>query len=157
MNHPFAAQAAPGDAALDAADAARARALLGCANLRDAAGGAPPAAAAASRDAWAEAVLAAALGGRGPGPAYVALGLLEAEHARGLLHAARRTGGPGAPPFSLRVLGRWDGTADGAAAAARGEDPLAPGAGLCGNQPRVWGVLTKLQNSLSRSNRSRFG
>ena len=28
---------------------------------------------------------------------------------------------------------------------------------LCGNQPLVWGVLTKLQNSLSRSNRSRFG
>ena len=122
--------AAPGDAALDAADAARARALLGCANLRDAAGAAPPAAAAASRDAWAESVLAAALGGRGPGPAYVALGLAEAEHARGLLHAARRRAGHGAPPFALRVVGRWDGTADGAAAAARGEDPLAPGAGL---------------------------
>jgi len=28
---------------------------------------------------------------------------------------------------------------------------------LCGNQPLVWGVPTKLQNSLSRSNRSRFG
>jgi hypothetical protein len=27
----------------------------------------------------------------------------------------------------------------------------------CGFQPLVWGVLTKLQNSLSRSNRSRFG
>ena len=31
------------------------------------------------------------------------------------------------------------------------------GQGLCGNQPLVWGVPTKLQNSLSRSNRSRFG
>ena len=28
---------------------------------------------------------------------------------------------------------------------------------LCGNQPLVWGLPTKLQNSLSRSNRSRFG
>ena len=28
---------------------------------------------------------------------------------------------------------------------------------LCGNQPLVWGVPTKLQNSLSRSNRSRVG
>ncbi|KAH8065027.1 hypothetical protein JL722_1923 [Aureococcus anophagefferens] len=28
---------------------------------------------------------------------------------------------------------------------------------LCGNQPLVWGVPTKLQNSLSRPNRSRFG
>ena len=28
---------------------------------------------------------------------------------------------------------------------------------LCGNQPPVWVVLTKLQNSLARSNRSRFG
>ena len=28
---------------------------------------------------------------------------------------------------------------------------------LCGNQPLVWGVPTKLQNSLSQSNRSRFG
>ena len=31
------------------------------------------------------------------------------------------------------------------------------GGALCGNQPLVWGVPTKLQNSLSRSNRSRFG
>ena len=30
-------------------------------------------------------------------------------------------------------------------------------AGLCGNQPLVWVVLTKLENSLARSNRSRFG
>ena len=28
---------------------------------------------------------------------------------------------------------------------------------LCGNRPLVWGVPTKLQNSLSRSNRRRFG
>ena len=28
---------------------------------------------------------------------------------------------------------------------------------LCGNQPLVWVVLTKLENSLARSNRSRFG
>ena len=35
--------------------------------------------------------------------------------------------------------------------------PTALGAGLCGNQPLVWGVPTKLQNSLSRSNRRRFG
>ena len=27
----------------------------------------------------------------------------------------------------------------------------------CGNQPLVWGVPTKLQNSLAPSNRSRFG
>jgi hypothetical protein len=31
------------------------------------------------------------------------------------------------------------------------------GPDLCGNQPLVWGVPTKLQNSLSRSNQSRFG
>ena len=31
-----------------------------------------------------------------------------------------------------------------------------PGVNLCGNQPLVWGVPTKLQNSLSRSNRRRF-
>jgi len=31
------------------------------------------------------------------------------------------------------------------------------GAWLCGNQPLVWVVLTKLENSLARSNRSRFG
>ena len=30
-------------------------------------------------------------------------------------------------------------------------------ASLCGNQPLVWVVLTKLENSLARSNRSRFG
>jgi hypothetical protein len=28
---------------------------------------------------------------------------------------------------------------------------------MCGNQPLVWGVPTKLQNSLARSHRSRFG
>ena len=32
-----------------------------------------------------------------------------------------------------------------------------PGRGLCGNQPLVGDVPTKLQNSLARSNRSRFG
>ena len=33
-----------------------------------------------------------------------------------------------------------------------------PGRGrLCGNQQLIWGVPTKLQNSLSRSHRSRFG
>ena len=31
------------------------------------------------------------------------------------------------------------------------------GDGLCGIQPLVWVVLTKLENSLARSNRSRFG
>ena len=31
------------------------------------------------------------------------------------------------------------------------------GLDLCGNQPLVWGVPTKLQKSLARSNRSRFG
>ena len=35
--------------------------------------------------------------------------------------------------------------------------PCPDGLELCGNQPLVWGVPTKLQNSLSRSNRSRFG
>ena len=35
--------------------------------------------------------------------------------------------------------------------------PGVVGAALCGNQPLVWGVPTKLQNSLSRSHRSRFG
>jgi len=42
----------------------------------------------------------------------------------------------------------------------RGEGPLdgdAAGVLLCGIQPLVWVVLTKLQNSLARSNRSRFG
>ena len=38
---------------------------------------------------------------------------------------------------------------------ALGKTPM--GWDLCGNQPLVWGVPTKLQNSLSRSNRSRFG
>ena len=32
-----------------------------------------------------------------------------------------------------------------------------PGWRLCGNQPLVWVVLTKLENSLARSNRGRFG
>ena len=32
-----------------------------------------------------------------------------------------------------------------------------PGDAQCGNQPLVQGVLTKLQNSLARSNRGRFG
>ena len=31
------------------------------------------------------------------------------------------------------------------------------GTDLCGFQPLVWGVPTKLQNSLARSNQSRFG
>ena len=31
------------------------------------------------------------------------------------------------------------------------------GPDLCGIQPLVWVVLTKLENSLARSNRSRFG
>ena len=31
------------------------------------------------------------------------------------------------------------------------------GGALCGFQPLVWGVPTKLQNSLARSNQSRFG
>jgi len=31
------------------------------------------------------------------------------------------------------------------------------GADLCGNQPLVWVVLTKLRNSLARSHRRRFG
>ena len=34
---------------------------------------------------------------------------------------------------------------------------LDKGTTLCGNQPLVWGVPTKLQNSLARSNRSRSG
>ena len=37
------------------------------------------------------------------------------------------------------------------------DDTAARRRALCGNQPLVWGVLTKLQNSLSQSNRSRFG
>ena len=32
-----------------------------------------------------------------------------------------------------------------------------PGPLLCRNQPLVWVVLTKLENSLARSNQSRFG
>ena len=47
------------------------------------------------------------------------------------------------------------------AAAAEGDADLAAllcdGGDLCGIQPLVWVVLTKLQNSLARSNRSRFG
>ena len=41
----------------------------------------------------------------------------------------------------------------------RWEDAIgsADGALLCRNQPLVWGVPTKLENSLARSNRSRFG
>ena len=53
----------------------------------------------------------------------------------------------------------WSATLDAVAsreAAAPGEARLAGGV-LCGNQPLVWGVPTKLQNSLSRSNRRRFG
>ena len=42
-------------------------------------------------------------------------------------------------------------------AATPEEDAPPERATLCGNQPLVWGVPTKLQNSLSRSNRSRFG
>ena len=42
-----------------------------------------------------------------------------------------------------------------AAAASTASSPR--GTRLCGIQPLVWVVLTKLQNSLARSNRSRFG
>jgi tRNA(Arg) A34 adenosine deaminase TadA len=45
----------------------------------------------------------------------------------------------GTVAFTGAKLGDW-----------RREDP-------CGTQPLVWGVPTKLQNSLSRSHRSRFG
>ncbi|KAH8097176.1 hypothetical protein JL720_57 [Aureococcus anophagefferens] len=106
----------------DAADAARARAL-GCANLRD--GPAARRRRRPRRRATPGPRRSSPRSARGPG-GVVALGLAEAEHARGLLHAARRRGAR-APPFALRVVGRWDGTADGAAAAARGP---APGAGL---------------------------
>ena len=49
-----------------------------------------------------------------------------------------------------------------AVAGEGGEDGAKPpflwnGVDLCGNRPVVWGVPTKLQNSLSRSYRSRFG
>ena len=37
------------------------------------------------------------------------------------------------------------------------EEDWGPGNGLCANQPLVWDVGAKLQNSLARSNRSRFG
>ena len=49
----------------------------------------------------------------------------------------------GLPYFVHRVTGEsaWD----------------KPGAELCGKQPLVWVVPTKLQNSLARSHRSRFG
>ena len=51
------------------------------------------------------------------------------------------------------------GAAAAAVAEARGalRAVAAEVADLCGNQPLVWGVPTKLQNSLSQSNRSRFG
>jgi ankyrin repeat protein len=37
------------------------------------------------------------------------------------------------------------------------DELLQRGAELCRNQPLVWVVLTKLENSLARSNQSRFG
>ena len=43
----------------------------------------------------------------------------------------------------------------GTLGAGAGKTPIC--AKLCGNQPLVWGVPTKLQKSLARSNRSRFG
>jgi len=51
-------------------------------------------------------------------------------------------------------------TADFALDVADGSDRqswVVRGQMLCGNQPLVWVVLTKLENSLARSNRSRFG
>ena len=41
--------------------------------------------------------------------------------------------------------------------AVRVADEAVVAGDLCGNQPLVWGVPTKLQKSLARSNRSRFG
>jgi len=40
---------------------------------------------------------------------------------------------------------------------ARADEASVRGAKLCGNQPLDWVVLTKLQTSRARSNRSRFG
>ena len=40
---------------------------------------------------------------------------------------------------------------------AQSARPSSEKSDLCGIQPLVWVVLTKLQNSLARSNRSRFG
>ena len=44
-----------------------------------------------------------------------------------------------------------------AAASRSGGAASAAMAHLCQNQPLVWVVLTKLENSLARSNQSRFG
>ena len=61
-----------------------------------------------------------------------------AAHRRSTLEAvAAATGGPEGAVFVERFA--------------------ALGGLLCGNQPLVWVVLTKLENSLARSNRSRFG
>jgi len=53
------------------------------------------------------------------------------------------------PPLRVFTFSRIEAEADLRAALMRAQQ--------CGNQPLVQGVLTKLQTSLSRSNRSRFG
>ena len=73
---------------------------------------------------------------------------------------------PGAA-YGLALSASWAGLGDAAGSATLGvvasEPPsagavdVAPGSGPRGIQPLVWVVLAKLENSLARSNRSRFG
>jgi hypothetical protein len=67
---------------------------------------------------------------------------------------AERCGGKKGEACPPCWTGAWSPTAGGARALLRRARKRAD---LCGNQPLVWGVPTKLQNSLSRSNRRRFG
>ena len=70
-----------------------------------------------------------------------------AEEAEVLVEGAREAEAPEVARQPPRVE---------AALAVELEEPRhAPG--LCRNQPLVWGVPTKLENSLARSNQSRFG
>ena len=89
--------------------------------------------------------------------AQVVAGEFEVEAAPADGVASAPLGGEGDDAAAARRLVGW--TLD----QARGFDEAQrtlfaeDGASQCGNQPLVWGVLTKLQTPLARSNRSRFG
>jgi len=101
---------------------------------------------------------AAAVLHRALSPGFALLPPLGQETASRLLGAALRARGFTAfDDAAVLHLLRGDDDAARAAAAARRDVVRHRGRRLCGNQPLVWGPPTKLQNSPSRSNRSRFG
>ena len=97
--------------------------------------------------------------------AFVAAAERALRNARDAADADRGTVAPETGPKLVAVVERELVAPHAAGVVARGLAPLldaavgpeGPGAALCRIQPLVWVVLTKLENSLARSNRSRFG